>query len=309
MGATYTNAAGWYSLAMDEISTTALEEPALPAPLRDRILERLGLSRLPSPDFEGLCELYGAWCARVSFDNVRKVVALQTGRDLPGRTAEEFFEAWLDLGAAGTCWPGSNALYALVRSAGFDVRRSAGSARDLGPINHATNRVVIDGRTWLVDSSMLTVDPLPLTDRVHIGSGHFAAEVEPEAGSHLVWVDFPPQGPLPFRLLPDPISLSFHLDGYERSREKSAFNRKLYARRNYPGEKRILVGNRRVSKTAAGMDVRELTREELPEALMADIGVDSRLVDEWISCGGLDLAFEESPSPPPLDRKPPSQRG
>jgi hypothetical protein len=112
MGATYTNAAGWYSVGMDEISTTALEEPALPAPLRDRILERLGLSRLPSPDFEGLCELYGAWCGRVSFDNVRKVVALQTGRDLPGRTAEEFFEAWLDLGAAGTCWPGSNALYA-----------------------------------------------------------------------------------------------------------------------------------------------------------------------------------------------------
>lgn len=182
--------------------------------------------------------------------------------------------------------------------------------RDLGPINHATNRVVIDGRVWLVDSSMLTVDPLPLTHEVHIGSGHFAAEVEPEAGSHVVWVDFPPQaGALPCRLLPDPISYSFHLDGYERSREKSAFNRRLYARRNYSGEKRILVGNRRVSKTAAGMDVRELTREELREALEADIGIDGRLVDEWVACGGLDLAFEEAPPPPPLDRKPPSQRG
>ena len=294
---------------MKEISTTTLEEPPLPAPLRDRILERLGLSHVPSPDFEGLCELYGAWSARVSFDNVRKVIALQTGRDLPGRTAEDFFEVWLARGAAGTCWPGSNALYALVRSAGFDVRRGAGSARDLGPINHATNRVVIDGRTWLVDSSFLTFDPLPITDAIHIGSGLFGAEVEPEAGSHLVWVDFPPQGSLPFRLLPDPISLSFHLDGYERSREKSAFNRRLYARRNYPGEKRILVGNRRVSKTAAGMDVRELTREELPEALVADIGIDVSLVDEWVACGGIELAFEEAPPPPPFDRKPPSQRG
>jgi len=294
---------------MNEISATSLEEPALPEPLRERILERLGLSRTPSPDYDGLRELYGAWCTHVSFDNVRKVIALQTGRELPGRTAEDFFEVWVERGAAGTCWPGSNALYALIRSAGFDVRRSAGSARDLGPINHATNRVWIDGRTWLVDSSFLTVDPLPLTDEIHIGSGEFAAEVEPEAGSHVVWIDFPPQGSLPFRLLPHPISLSFHLEGYERSREKSAFNRRLYARRNYPGEKRILVGNRRVSKTAVGMEVRDLTREELLEALVGDIGIDGRLVDEWVACGGLDLAFEETPPQPPFDRKPPSQRG
>lgn len=294
---------------MNEISATTLEEPDLPAPLRDRVLERLGLSRVPSPEFDGLRELYGAWCTHVSFDNVRKIIALQTGRDLPGRTAEDFFEVWLARGAAGTCWPGSNALYALIRSAGFDVMRGAGSARDLGPINHATNRVVLDGRTWLVDSSFLTVDPLPLDEGIHIGSGDFAAEVELDGESHLIWIDFPPQGSLPFRLLPHPISLSFHLEGYERSREKSAFNRRLYARRNFPGEKRILMGNRRVSKTAAGMDVRELTREELQEALVADIGIDIRLVEEWVACGGLELAFEEAPPPPPFDRKPPSQRG
>src|SRR5262249_16937908 len=133
--------------------------------------------------------------------------------------------------------------------------------------------------------------------------------VELDGESHLIWIDFPPQGSLPFRLLPHPISLSFHLEGYERSREKSAFNRRVYARRNYPGGKRILVGNQRVSKTAAGVGVRELTREELPEALVSDIGIDVRLVDEWVACGGLELAFEETPSPPPFDRKPPSQRG
>ena len=145
-----------------------------------------------------------------------------------------------------------------------------------------------------------------VTDEIR-GAGHFARrwswKWEP------VGVDFPPQtGALPCRLLPHSISYSFHLDGYERSREKSAFNRRLYARRNYPGEKRILVGNRRVSKTADGMDVRELTREELYDALQADIGVAGSLVDEWASCGGLDFAFEDPPPPPPLDRKPPSQR-
>lgn len=287
-----------------------MDDDVLSAPLRDRVLRRFGLARPPAPDFEGLLDLYGAWCDHVPFDNVRKVVALLNGRELPGLTVEDFFESWLVLGAGGTCWPGSNALHGLIRSLGFDVRRGAGSMRDLGPINHATNRVVLDGATWLVDSSMLTVEPLPLSDDVHIGKGYFGAEVEPEAGSHVVWVDFPPQpSALPCRLLPHSISYSFHLDGYERSREKSAFNRRLYARRNYPGEKRILVGNRRVSKTAAGMDVRELTREELCDALQADIGIAESLVVEWASCGGLDFAFEESPPPPPLDRKPPSQRG
>ncbi len=294
---------------MNEPVTRPDDGPGLPEGLRDRVLRRLGLTRTPSPDAEGLGELYRAWCSRVSFDNVRKVIALADGRELPGRGAEDFFEAWLERGAGGTCWPGSNALYELLRSLGFDVSRGVGSMRDSGALNHATNRVRLDGRTWLVDSSMLTMVPLRLSSEIHIGSDLFGAEVEPEAGSHVIWVDFPPQpSPIPCRLQPEPISHSFHLESYERSREKSAFNRRLYARRNHPGEKRVVVGNKRVSKTASGMDVRELTREELCLALRDEIGIHESLIEEWVGCGGLDLAFEEPPPPPPVERKPPSQR-
>ena len=281
----------------------------LPEPLRDRILRRLGLAQPPLLDLQGLRVLYAAWCAHVPFENTRKVIALQTGRDLPGRTAEDFFEAWLERGTGGTCWPGSNALHALLQSLGFDVRRGAGSMRDSGVMNHATNRVLAGGRLWLLDSSMLTIEPIPLAEDVQIGAGHFAAEVEPEGGSHVVWIDFPPQPvALPCRLLPDGITYAAHVEAYERSREKSAFNRRLYARRNHPGEKRVLIGNRRVSKTEAAMDVRELTRDEIVRALLEDIGLDRNHVDEWVACGGLDLAFEEPPPPPPLDRMPPSMR-
>lgn len=295
---------------MNEPETRPDDGPGLPEGLRDRVLRRLGLTRSPSPDLEGLGELYRAWCSHVPFDNVRKVIALADGRELPGRSAGDFFDAWLEWGAGGTCWPGSNALYELMRSLGFNVSRGVGSVRDSGALNHATNRVRLEGRTWLVDSSMLTIVPLPLSNEIHIGPDFFSAEVEPEADTHVIWVDFPPQpSPIPCRLQPEPISLAFHLESYERSREKSAFNRRLYARRNHPGEKRVVVGNKRVSKTASGVDVRELAREELCLALRDDIGIHEDLIEEWVSCGGLELAFEEPPPPPPpVERQPPSQR-
>jgi N-hydroxyarylamine O-acetyltransferase len=288
------------------------EEPVLPAGLRDEVLGRLGLPRAVSLDHDGLSTVYAAWCARVPFDNVRKVIALRTGRPLPGRTAEDFFEAWLEDGAGGTCWPSSNALYALVRSFGFAASRAAGSMRDTGPINHATIRVAIGADTWLIDSSMLTVAPVPLASTVFIGTDPvFAAESEPEAGTHLVWVDFPPNPDwFPCRLLPDPITREFHLARYEASREQSIFNSRLFARRNYVGEKRVLVGPSRVSKTASGMEMRELSRDELCAALREDIGISPALTEEWAACGGLDAAYEELPGPKPApdSRKPPSQR-
>jgi N-hydroxyarylamine O-acetyltransferase len=103
--------------------------------LRDRVLDRLGFPAAPSRDLEGLRALYGAWCASVPFDNTRKMIALRTagGDPLPGGDARDFFESFLAHGTGGTCWPTSNALFELLRSAGFEARRVAGSMRDTGP--------------------------------------------------------------------------------------------------------------------------------------------------------------------------------
>lgn len=47
------------------------DEGLAPA-LLERVLERLGFGERPAPDAGGLAALYGAWCRRNPFGNVRK---------------------------------------------------------------------------------------------------------------------------------------------------------------------------------------------------------------------------------------------
>ncbi len=282
--------------------------------LRDRVLERLGLSSAPEPDLEGLRTVYAAWCAGVPFDNVRKMIALRggAGRPLPGSRADDFFEAWLGQGAGGTCWPTSHALCELLGALGFEARRVAGSMRDLGLLTHGSVKVRIAGADWLADSSMLTGIPLPLGTDIFVSPDPvFAAEVEPVDGTHVVWVDLPPNDDyLPCRLLVDPVDPATYGALYEASRERSPFNQRLYARRNRPSELLVLFGNRRLSKTTAGVTTRELAREDVRASLVEEIGLAASLVDGWIEAGGLDLSFAppSGPKPPAIGRRPPSQR-
>lgn len=144
--------------------------------LVEAVLQRLGLSRVPEPDFAGLAAVYAAWCRRVPFDNVRKLIHLHA-RDpgpLPGDDAEDFFTAWLKHGTGGTCWSGNGALQALLVSLGFDARRGIGTmlaAPDLPP-NHGTVTVVTDGRRYVVDASMLHGEPFELKEFEQTGVCH-----------------------------------------------------------------------------------------------------------------------------------------
>ena len=286
----------------------------IPAALRERVLERLGLARPPAADLEGLRALYGAWCLRVPFDNVRKMISLRTAGSAPlaGGSAAEFFRAWLEGGTGGTCWPGSNALFELVRSLGFDVERVAASMRDTGSPTHGTLRVAIDGAHWLVDSSLLTEIPLPLGPDVFIHRHPvYAAEVEFDGGTHVLWVDVPPSATFtPCRLLEYGVSHDYYLDRYERSRAQSPFNGIVYARRNRPDEMLILRGPVRLSKTAAGVASWELGRRDVCECLRDEIGISGAVVDAWIASGSLEASFEPYSGPTAAEeiRKPPSQR-
>jgi N-hydroxyarylamine O-acetyltransferase len=139
---------------------------ALAPALRDRVLERLGFAAPPAADLGGLTALYAAWCRRVPFDNVHKLIHLAEGRPgpLPGDAPADFFEAWLADGAGGTCWAGSGALCALLRALGFQASRALATmlvAPDLPP-NHGTVCVELAGETWLVDTAMLHGEPLRL---------------------------------------------------------------------------------------------------------------------------------------------------
>jgi len=286
----------------------------LSSELRDRVIQRLGFSSTPSPDLVGLRALYAAWCARVPFDNVRKMIALRSNNDdpLPGGHATEFFESWLAYGAGGTCWPTSNALYELAQSLGFKADRITASMRDSGIRNHGSVRINLDGGRWLVDSAMLTVVPLPLDQEVFVSADPvFGAEVEPVDATHVIWFDAPPNtNYLPCRLLPDPVDHACYLGAYEESRQQSPFNQRIYARRNRPGELLVLWGHTRFSKTVEGLQVRDLSREEVCETLRTEVGISEDLVDQWVRVGGLEASFEApaGQKPPPIMQKPPSQR-
>jgi hypothetical protein len=137
-------------------------------------------------------------------------------------------------------------------------------------------------------------------------------EVEATDGTHLVWWHTPPGTDyLPCRLLLDPAPFETYVDGYERSRARSPFNQRLYARRNRPGELIIVIGRARFSRTRDGVTMCDLTREELRAALREDIGLSAALVDEWTACGALEASFAPAAGslpPPPVTGKPPSQR-
>jgi N-hydroxyarylamine O-acetyltransferase len=287
--------------------------PPLPLTLRDRILEQLGFVAPPPTDLAGLRAVYAAWCARVPFDNVRKMIALRTpGASLPGTTPDDFFEAWLLDGAGGTCWPSSHALWALLAAAGFDARRVVGSMRDTGYGSHGTVKARVDGVDWLVDSSLLTHAPVPCGDVVFIGSDPvWPVEVEPADDTHIVWFDgLPLWDPLPCRILQDPAEPGWYVSAYETSRERSPFNQRLYIRRNRARDVRLLIGSACYTRTAAGVDSRPLGRSEMCETLSRDFGLSERLVAAWVRSGSLDDSLGGPPAPAPLASPgiPPSRR-
>lgn len=155
----------------------------LPEPLADAVLAKLGLSRRPDPDLNALGAIYTAWCHRVPFDNMRKLLHVRGGNlgPLPGDTPADFFAHWLRFGTGGTCWAGNGALCALLGSLGFDARRAVGTmlAAPHLPPNHGSVTVEADGRRYIVDASILHGEPLLLDDTLALEE---TAAAESQAG-------------------------------------------------------------------------------------------------------------------------------
>ncbi len=282
--------------------------------LVNRVLAKLDFPFPATTDLTTLQQLYAAWCHHLPFDNIRKMIALRRGGDkpLPGLDAEEFFENYLATGAGATCWPMANAFYELLLSLGFNASRVAGYMLDLGILNHGSVKVTINNREYFADAPLLLNVLLPIGQGTFIHNDPVVpVELEPQEGSHLVWIK-----PLPgneyfyCRMISEPVSYSLFTEGYEASRTGSIFNQRLYARRNYPGEMILLWGNARFSKTIHGIECRELSRDELCEALHRDIGISYPLINEWAASGSLDDSFEKPSGqrPPAVTIKPPSQR-
>ncbi len=115
---------------------------------------------------------------------------------------------------------------------------------------------------------------------------------------------------LPCRIDPTAVSHAFYFARYEESRARSPFNQRIYARRNHADELVMLVGSTRFSKTAGGIETRELAPGQLCQVLAEDIGISDDVIDKWIDSGGLTDSFQPhaGPHPPPVLREPPSRR-
>jgi arylamine N-acetyltransferase len=252
-----------------------------------RVLDRLALRGGPPRDLAGLDRVYAAWCDNVGFDNSSKLLALASGHpsELPGIRCEDFFDLWLEHGAAGTCWPTSNALFMLLSSLGFKARRISASMFDLGVENHGSVIVALPEGDFLADSSLLTGRVLPLVP----GKGfdnrheHFRVRVEPVGDSWRLL--FPGAGgeDMPCRLLADPVDWRLYRRRYEWSRGESPFNEVLHVSRARSTGRVLIRGNRHFRGGSGDKEPEVLAEAELRVQLTEAQGLSPSLVERVLA--------------------------
>ena len=206
--------------------------------MRDRVLERFEIDA-PAPTLDGLRAVYGAWCRHVSFDNLQKRISIVEQHDhLAGGEPEEFFENLLVHGTGGTCWPTSTALAALLEVVGFRIRRLVAAMNyeriGIRP-GHGSTVAEIDGRDWLVDSSMLTLEPFELRrgQRTERADPVHAIAADPHEGRWIIRWLWESGETMPCMVLEEGVPPERFAASYEETRPlRSPFNTAFLARRN-----------------------------------------------------------------------------
>jgi N-hydroxyarylamine O-acetyltransferase len=269
---------------------------ALARGLTERILTRLGLSQPPECDIAGLRAVYDAWCRRVPFDNVRKRIHIASGlaTPLPGDDPTGFFEDWLADGTGGTCWAGNGALAALLVALGFDTRRGVATML-VGPDptpNHGTVVVRIEGASFVVDASILHVEPLAIGPQpTTIDHPAYGVRMAIEDGERRIhWIPF--HMSMVCRLDSVGASEAEFSERHEKSRGWSPFNHSLSAR---------LIRDDTVIGAAGGQlghiaadgarSLRAFDGDERTRLLIDDLGLSERIVAA--------LPADEPMPPPP----------
>lgn len=271
----------------------------LPCELVERVLSRLGLDKAPAVNFHGLSAVYGAWCRHVPFDNLRKLVhlAARDTRPFPGDSPTDFFEAWLKYGSGGTCWAGNGALAALLQSLGFNISRGISTmmVAPALPPNHGTVVVTIKGDQYLVDASILHVEPLLLhAERVtSVDHPVWGVTCTPRDGKwHVLWHSTHMAEPFECRINYLGASAGEFSDFYEGTRGWSPFNYSVYARRLRGREMiGIAYGERVVVDASGNRRSNPISREDCLRSLVEEFGIHEELV--------VQLPLDQPMPPPP----------
>jgi arylamine N-acetyltransferase len=279
-----------------------MQTPTLSAELVERVLARLGFTQRPEPTLENLRRIYAAWCQRVPFDNVRKLIHIHAGSTgpFPGSTAQDFFEAWLRHGTGGTCWAGAGACHALLQSLGFNAERGLATmmaAPNLPP-NHGTVRVHFGEETYLTDCSILHVEPIRLNGPAEIHIAHPAwglRAAQREGKWHITWRPLHKLDGLECRLESFGLSAADYQQRYEQTRGWSPFNYQVAARRNKTDRVVGLgLGKAVVLKADGTVDSRPVSDAERRKILVEEIGLSEEIVSQLPA---------DRPTPPPPGTK------
>lgn len=266
--------------------------------LLERVLIRLGFTQRPEPTLENLRRIYAAWCQRVPFDNVRKLIHVRTGNagPFPGSTAEDFFMAWLRHGTGGTCWAGAGACLALLTALGFDAMRGLGTMLVVPevPPNHGTVQVSFGAENYLVDCSMLHGEPLRLDGKPETVVDHPAWGVhgfQRNGHWHIAWRPLHKLDGLECRLEGFGYTHEDYAQRYELTRAWSPFNYELCVRLNR-GDRVIGAGFGKAASLGADGSVvsQPVSDAERRRLLIEDIGLSEEIVSQLPA---------DAPTPPP----------
>jgi N-hydroxyarylamine O-acetyltransferase len=270
--------------------------------LLERVLAKLGLSGRPAPALDGLQTLYAAWCRKVPFDNVRKLIHIHNHEPgpLPGDDATDFFEAWLAYGTGATCWAGNGALYTLLVSLGFHASRGMGTmlvAPHIPP-NHGTVLVACDETRYVVDASMLHGEPLRLDPDTPTGVTHPAWGVQCSTRDGYWYIRWHPAhmlDGLDCRLDHLHVTRETFRDRHEQTRPWSPFNYELYARLICGEAVVSTTGGQRVERNGTGGVVRRhLEGDDRIRLLVDELGMQEEIVQR--------LPLDTPTPPPPWSR-------
>lgn len=213
------------------------EAPKLRADVLEKTLERFGFSGVPDPDLEGLGAVYKAWSRAIGYDNVQKRVYYAEGRTgpFPNIDANDFLNAWMAHGTGGSCWPSAEAMFQILLSLGFDVRRVAGQMLDCDdPMkpNHGTVIATLDGVEYAVDTGMVGEVPLPLLRGVPTAGPSQAFGLWSTGIGDIWWRPGHSRRAIQYVTQFDPCTGEDYAEYYEKTKIFSLFNDVLYVRRN-----------------------------------------------------------------------------
>jgi len=279
-----------------------MNHTSLPADLLERVLAKLGFTRRPQPTLENLRALYAAWCQRVPFDNVRKLIHLHSGSTsaFPSSTAQDFFDAWLKHGTGGTCWANAGACHALWESLGFAAERGLATmmaAPNLPP-NHGTVRVQFGSEQYLTDCSMLHGEPLRLDETAETRIAHPAWGVrcaQRDGKWHIAWRPLHKVEGIECRLEAFGLTADDYRQRYEQTRGWGPFNFELAARLNKTDRVvGIGFGKAVVLKPDGTVDSRPTSDAERRKILIEQIGLSEEIVSQLPA---------DRPTPPPPGTK------